>query len=287
MRKLVLALLAIGLASCAAWQGHTPAQKSLSQVELKYRLLAQVGPIAYCDPDLYPIARVHGAAYVQQRLTDIKAKEPQTYLDILDHYGFREPLSESQQAQVYADYKKLAALRMTPSGDRYSFEYFVDKGGNRGDLLTNGSIDKSGSIKVDSQTPSMFACPICLSADTLIETPNGRIPVVQIKVGTVVWTVDAHGRRVARAVLKVRSMAGGPGFLVRLQLADGRELWVSPRHPLADGRLVGDLVVGDFVDGSRVMSSELQPSEASTYDLLPSGPTGFYWANGILIGSTL
>jgi len=24
-----------------------------------------------------------------------------------------------------------------------------------------------------------------------------------------------------------------------------------------------------------------------TYDLLPSGNTGFYWANGILIGSTL
>src|SRR3989442_783087 len=24
-----------------------------------------------------------------------------------------------------------------------------------------------------------------------------------------------------------------------------------------------------------------------TYDLLPSGDTGFYWANGILVGSTL
>jgi hypothetical protein len=25
----------------------------------------------------------------------------------------------------------------------------------------------------------------------------------------------------------------------------------------------------------------------ATYDLLPSGATGFYWADGILIGSTL
>jgi hypothetical protein len=25
----------------------------------------------------------------------------------------------------------------------------------------------------------------------------------------------------------------------------------------------------------------------TTYDLRPSGDTGFYWANGILIGSTL
>ena len=27
--------------------------------------------------------------------------------------------------------------------------------------------------------------------------------------------------------------------------------------------------------------------EGATYDLLPSGDTGFYWANGILVSSTL
>ena len=40
--------------------------------------------------------------------------------------------------------------------------------------------------------------------------------------------------------------------------------------------------------GGRVIKVErLGYTGTDTYDLLPSGNTGFYWANGILIGSTL
>ncbi len=31
----------------------------------------------------------------------------------------------------------------------------------------------------------------------------------------------------------------------------------------------------------------LELDEPATYDLLPSGGTGFYWANGVLLASTL
>ena len=76
--------------------------------------------------------------------------------------------------------------------------------------------------------------------------------------------------------------------MVHLVLADGRELLVSPGHPAADGRRAGDLKVGDSLDGSTVARWELVPYAGDrTYDLLPGGPTGHYWANGILLASTL
>jgi hypothetical protein len=76
--------------------------------------------------------------------------------------------------------------------------------------------------------------------------------------------------------------------MMHILLEDGRELWVSPGHPTADGRIFGDLIAGDLLDGSRVRNVERVPyGQPFTYDLLPSGGTGFYWANGILIGSTL
>jgi hypothetical protein len=76
--------------------------------------------------------------------------------------------------------------------------------------------------------------------------------------------------------------------VVHVVLSDGRELWASPGHPTAEGKKLGDLKVNDLLDGARVMAVErLTDQDAATYDLLPSGDTGFYWANGILMGSTL
>jgi len=51
---------------------------------------------------------------------------------------------------------------------------------------------------------------------------------------------------------------------------------------------------GDLYDGASVASAQLVPYGGdATYDILPSGDTGFYWANGlpakagVLLGSTL
>jgi hypothetical protein len=76
--------------------------------------------------------------------------------------------------------------------------------------------------------------------------------------------------------------------MVHLVLDDGRQLWASPSHPTADGRLVGELQVGDLLDGGRVVQIErLLYGEVATYDILPASETGWYWANGVLVGSTL
>ena len=76
--------------------------------------------------------------------------------------------------------------------------------------------------------------------------------------------------------------------MIHLVFDDGRELFVSPPHPTVDGRTVGNLVVNDLYNGARVLTSErVAYGDVATYDILPSGETGFYWANGILLKSTI
>jgi hypothetical protein len=129
----------------------------------------------------------------------------------------------------------------------------------------------------------------CLSPRTYIETPAGPVAVADLRVGDAVWSVRADGQRFEATVLRISSVPTQPGQpILRLILSDGRELWASPGHPTADGRTLGDLMVGDRLDDAAVIAiASFENLEAATYDLLPSGETGFYWANGILLGSTL
>jgi hypothetical protein len=71
-------------------------------------------------------------------------------------------------------------------------------------------------------------------------------------------------------------------------LDDGRQVYVSPNHQLADGRPIGSIAVGDIVDSAKVIMAELVPYQGNyTYDILPSGETRTYWANGILLRSSI
>lgn len=133
-------------------------------------------------------------------------------------------------------------------------------------------------------------CPICLSSSTKISTPKGEIGVEELKVGMSVWTVDSNGQKVAKPILKVSaSLVPNDHKVVHIKLKDGRELWVSRGHPtVVDGINVEELQIGDLYDGSTVNSGVLeQYQEDKTYDILPEGETGYYWANGILMSSTL
>ncbi len=135
----------------------------------------------------------------------------------------------------------------------------------------------------------MRACPICLAKNTLIDTPSGAVAVQDILVGEMVWTTDKSGMRVRGVVVEVSKTPVPPTHLmVNLFLGDGRTLLASPGHPTIDGRTVGDLARGDTYDGSQVLSAErVSYGEGYTYDILVSGETGFYFANEILVDSTL
>jgi hypothetical protein len=148
------------------------------------------------------------------------------------------------------------------------------------------------SITISTGKPSggsIGGCPICLSGNTLIDTPNGPVNVKELKKGMAVWTKDSLGHRQSAIILKTSKIPVPTTHkMVHVVLEDGRELYASQGHPTADGRFLGELSVGDILDNSQVRSIELVSYNANyTYDILPSGTAGYYWADGILVGSTL
>lgn len=133
------------------------------------------------------------------------------------------------------------------------------------------------------------SCGSCLSPSTKIATPSGEADVKKLKVGYTVWTIDHKGKKRVAALEKVsKTKVSETHHMIYLVLSDGRTLLASPDHPLADVRKIRQIAVGETYDGAKVLDVELVFYHHSyTYDILPQGDTGCYWADGILIGSTL
>ena len=272
----------------------TPPAGGLTETELKYRLIDQFGELFYCDPDQFPVARGDQGELAGRTVPMIKQNEPDTYQGILKHLGLGATavLDSGQTVAVYQEYKRLNAIVLTPAGDAFKFALRVQdtpaaKG--KGGFAIEGTISRRGEIVVTKKEPTFLQCPICLASDAQIDTPGGPVGVSELQPGMLVWTRDAAGNRVVGVVQQTAQVAvPATHQVVRLRLDDGRELRVSPGHPTADGRRVGDLAAGDALDGSRVESVSREAYvDGATFDLLPSGGTGTYWANGILLGSTL
>jgi len=289
--KRALALLGIVWGMACGSALPSPIGEALNVYQLEFKVLDAVGTPVYCDPDFYPVARAGGEeASAVAEYPKIRA-QADLYAAIITHERLPSgELTDSQKLTLYRAYKLLRALVLTQSANDYSFEFRAQSKSSSAIELVSGTVRVDGLVTVRSRTPSgPPPCPICLAADTLIATPGGDVRVIDLRTGMVVWTKAADGRRVAAPVLEVGSTPVPTGHLmVRLRLADGRELLASPGHRTADGRPLGSLAAGDLVDGSRVSRWELVPySGDRTYDLLPAGPTGTYWANGILLSSTL
>ncbi|TMF31509.1 MAG: hypothetical protein E6I30_11835 [Chloroflexi bacterium] len=152
-----------------------------------------------------------------------------------------------------------------------------------------GEVDLLGHVYEVHQGPGLGGCPICLAADSVISTPTGPVFASKIAIGMQVWSASPDGRPTVAVVLKMTSRLDAPGSeMIHIVLADGRQLTASAPHEIADGRSLGSLTVGDQIDGVTITALEVVgDSSGHTYDLLPSGETGEYWANGILMRSTL
>jgi len=134
----------------------------------------------------------------------------------------------------------------------------------------------------------VFPCPICLPQGTQIATPSGPVPVEGIRAGAVVWSLDEAARRVAVPVLIVGSTPVIDHQIVKIRLGDGRTVSASAGHPDRSGRPLGSLVAGDRLDGEAIVETVVVPYRGErTYDLLPGGVTGIYFADGVPLASTL
>jgi hypothetical protein len=287
MRPLLglLLFLALAAAGCTA----PPSTTTYTEPQLKYLLLDHYGEdrFFYCDPDYYPISRgdeleraIEAFPAIQNDTAEFEAITART--------GLVPPYSDDAKLAIYREHKRLRAIPLTPA-TADSYTYTMALGNESGGRRVSGVIHTDGTIREERAETAILTCPICLAAGMQIDTPAGPVPVEEIREGTLVWTADANGGRVAAPVLRTARTAVPPGHsVIRLRLSDGRAVTVSPGHPTADGIPLGTLRTGDSLDGAVVSGAETIPYGGGfVYDLLPSGATGQYRANGVLLGSTL
>ena len=262
--------------------------ENLSAPELRYRLLEQFGRGLFCE------CGPHCYGDETQRQVEAFSKiqrDADTFQAITRHLGLNAigGFPGGEKLSVYREYEYLRAIHLEPLLKEYKFTITGVVGQKA--FTTDGIINSQGELTFMFKKESTFlgGCPICLAGSTRIDTPNGVIPVKELKVGMLVWTIDSQGEKLAVPILKTSAVPIPLGHrMVHLLMKDGRELWVSPGHPTVDGRTVIDLRRAEIYDGGAVSQTDLVPyRETSTYDLLPAGRTGFYWANGILLASTL
>ena len=304
--KLLLAVvlsLAIVAAACAVkTPGVTPPSSLsstttstsavstvLNQYQAAYRLHTAYPDYFWCDPDFYPVAR-EGAeqANANSQFSSLQGNRSE-FAAILGQLNLplKPAYSDSEKLSIYREYKKISqAVSLTPEGGNYIFTLRVGK--NQGQTL-HGTISGAGGISGLTAETSFNTCPICLSAGTLIDTPQGMTAVEAIQAGRLVWTQDRKGRRVSARVLKISHTSVPSDFqILRISLEDGRMLEASPGHPSAEMKALSEYRVGDILSGGRINMIEPQIyNKGATYDLLPGGDSGLYWANGVLLKSTL
>ncbi len=255
---------------------------------LKYQLLAAYPDYFWCDPDLYPVARpgVEQQNAIAQFATIMADQEE--FTAILNHLNLpvKATYTDDEKLQIYREYKKLnGAVQVTATAAGYTFS--IRAGQNQGETY-QGTVTANGVITVTATTPSINTCPICLAAGTLIDTPNGAVPVEKLLKGMTIYTQGSTGKEMAGVITATISVQSPASFqIIRITLNDGRSVEVSPGHPTTDGRTIGELKVGDTLDGGTVVSVTAVPYSGFTFDILPDSGSGFYRANGILLKSTL
>jgi len=289
---LFLLVFTIFIAGCLAPGGGGPPPTptaTYTQAELKYLLLDHYveDRFFYCDPDYYPVARDDEQERAIAAFPAIK-NDTEVFAAITTRLGLHPPYSEDAKLAIYREYKKLRAIPLEPAGEG-TFSFTLQLGTMGVGRRVSGIIRSDGVILSEQSESAILTCPICLVGETLIDTPSGPMPVKEIRDGMLVWSLRLDGIREAVPVLLAEKNQAPPGHrVVLLRLSDGRELSASPGHPTLDGRTLGSLAPGDQLDGAMVISADLVPLQGEfTYDILPAGETGGYWANDIPLKSTL
>ena len=291
MARWLIPVLALVILSGCLSQGATTTTSPLvsSQYDAAYLLVDAFGDLFWCDPHAWPIVREDAERNdAAAQFASIRANDAE-FPAILRRLRLdsKAAYSDEEKLLIFRQHKLLTiAVEVTPVSGGYRFALRVREG--QGERI-EGTVAPAGTVKVEKREPSTNMCPICLVGGTFIDTPAGQVPVEDVETGMMVWTVDQQGIRVAAEVTETSSTPVPDSFqVVTVRLKDGRAVTASPGHPVAGGRALVDFQVGDALDGSVVTGVGLTAYRGGkTYDILPAGDTGVYWAGGILLRSTL
>lgn len=157
--------------------------------------------------------------------------------------------------------------------------------GESGELLSCPTGTECSGLPAYGCYPLNCPVPVCCSPHTMILTPQGQKDIENIKRGD--YIISTNGE--PAIVVKTSKVKVYNHKVVEVKLNDGTLLEISPGHPIGpDSIKFGALKKGYKLDGRIVESVKLIPYKYSyTHDILPYSLTGNYYANGVLIGSSL
>lgn len=131
-----------------------------------------------------------------------------------------------------------------------------------------------------------FYCE-CASPDTPIATASGDRAIRDLRVGDLVYSVH-HDAIVLVPIRDINRVPVTHHRVLKVEFADGAHFEMSGGHPTAEGQPLSELRVGQRLGGERVTRiTEIAYQHPFTYDILPDSDTGSYFADGVLMGSTL
>ncbi|MBX3063282.1 MAG: Hint domain-containing protein [Anaerolineae bacterium] len=286
-------------------------EEKLSVAELKYKVIDYFGGIdgglpgrgkagiMYCDGYAHPIPVLSVEKEDAVRYFEVIRQNSSVYTAILNRLNLQETteFTQDEQLSIYRECRDLHAVRLILNSSTPMYkDLFVRY--NNSTYLASGYVEWTGEVAVMNLEPSPLGllCPLCLTEGTLIDTPKGQVPIEAINVGDMVITSNWRGERVSVPILRVTKIPVEQHQIIHLSLNDGTTLDVSGGHPLPNGGIVQGLTLGSRITAN----SNYMPSPPYvtgiefalykgkfTYDILPDGDTGFYWANGIPLASTL
>ena len=145
----------LGAAAC----GSTPAPASgppKSVPALKLVVLDAVGGhLAYCDPDLYPVARGDPLDSAKARLPTIE-KDRTVFDAILQHEGLTagQQFTDQQLLTINDLYKQMQVMDLTPADGGFAFDVLVATGSSINDnQRVSGTVSRSGSVSIEDRMP--------------------------------------------------------------------------------------------------------------------------------------
>src|SRR5215510_9968371 len=162
--------------------GNTSTTTTTASVwRLRYALLSHYPDFAYCDPDLYPVAREDQPAAADAWWAPVNHGSAEVQA-IFAQRNLREPLSAAQRLTAYSDHKKLNAIVMTQTSGGYQYTLSIGASGEPNQTVS-GMVGLDGSVRETLRRTRPGGCPICLEAGTRIATPDGDVLVPLIRPG--------------------------------------------------------------------------------------------------------